>query len=111
MNVSDWRAFLPSTQDGLWSWFLGFFVAYMIARPYQRQGYAKEALVRLIDYLRRERRIRRFFAEISPANAASCALIRSLGFERVASDGERLRLEGDVLFALPESSERVLDTQ
>jgi RimJ/RimL family protein N-acetyltransferase len=58
-------------------------VAYAIFPSYWRQGFAKEAAWAVIEHLRAEHGVRCFGADIDSRNAASIALVESLGFERV----------------------------
>ena len=59
-------------------------IAYMIFGPHQRRGYAAEGCRAVLAYLARAVGVRRAFAEIDTRNAASVALVGSLGFVRVA---------------------------
>lgn len=59
------------------------YVAYMTLVPYQRRGYAQEAMRALNAHLGARCGLQRLYAEISPANEASGALIGSLGFRAV----------------------------
>jgi ribosomal-protein-alanine N-acetyltransferase len=58
-------------------------VAYMVFVPYQRRGFAAEACGRLLEHLFDDYRVGVVAAEIDTRNAASIALVESLGFERV----------------------------
>ena len=55
-------------------------VGYALGRSHWRQGVAKEALQATCTHLFRELSVRRLEAQVDPANAASCALLQSLGF-------------------------------
>jgi len=57
-------------------------IGYSLARPHWRQGYAREAVSRLLDLLFREEDNRRVFADTDPDNAGSNKLLESLGFVR-----------------------------
>ncbi|MFA5966727.1 MAG: GNAT family protein [Sphingomonas sp.] len=57
-------------------------IGYALARTHWGQGYAREAVSRLIDLLLREEGHRRVFADTDPENAASNRLLESLGFVR-----------------------------
>jgi [ribosomal protein S5]-alanine N-acetyltransferase len=59
-------------------------VAYMVFVPCQRRGYAAEACGRLLEHLVDDYRVDVVAAEIDTRNAASIALVESLGFERVS---------------------------
>jgi [ribosomal protein S5]-alanine N-acetyltransferase len=58
------------------------FIAYMVFGPYQRRGFAAEACGRLLEHLFDGYRAGVVAAEIDTRNAASIALVESLGFER-----------------------------
>lgn len=62
-------------------------IAYMVYPPYQRRGFAREAVGELLRHLREAHGIHRARAEIGIANAASIALVESLGFRQVAEEG------------------------
>jgi RimJ/RimL family protein N-acetyltransferase len=55
-------------------------IGYVLGRQYWRQGFAREALAAVCGHLFRQGGIRRIEAEVNPDNAASCALLHSLGF-------------------------------
>jgi RimJ/RimL family protein N-acetyltransferase len=58
-------------------------IAYMVFVPYQRRGIAAEACGRLLEHLFDDYRVGVVAAEIDTRNAASIALVESLGFERI----------------------------
>jgi [ribosomal protein S5]-alanine N-acetyltransferase len=58
-------------------------IAYMVFVPFQRRGFAAEACERLLEHLFEDYRVNMVAAEIDTRNAASIALVESLGFERV----------------------------
>jgi ribosomal-protein-alanine N-acetyltransferase len=58
-------------------------IAYMVFVPYQRRGIAAEACGRLLEHLFGDYGVGKVAAEIDTRNAASIALVESLGFERV----------------------------
>ena len=58
-------------------------LGYEIVAAERRRGYAREAVVGLMEWARGTGLVRRFRASIEPANAASQALVASLGFEHV----------------------------
>ena len=58
-------------------------IAYMVFVPYQRRGIAAEACGRLLEHLFGDYGVGTIAAEIDTRNAASIALVESLGFERV----------------------------
>jgi len=55
-------------------------IGYMLIPSAVRQGYASEAVTRLLDLLFREEGQRRVFADTDPDNAPSNALLKRLGF-------------------------------
>uniref|UniRef100_UPI0032B01840 GNAT family N-acetyltransferase n=1 Tax=Sphingomonas sp. AR_OL41 TaxID=3042729 RepID=UPI0032B01840 len=57
-------------------------IGYSLVRSHWGQGYAREAVARLIDRLIREEGMRRVFADTDPENDASNRLLESLGFAR-----------------------------
>lgn len=57
-------------------------LGYRIDTPFHRQGYAREALTAMIDYLIAEHGIHRFVAVAAGLNHASAALLHALGFRR-----------------------------
>ncbi|MEG3145395.1 GNAT family N-acetyltransferase [Sphingomonas sp. RT2P30] len=57
-------------------------IGYSLVRSHWGQGYAREAVARLIDRLIREEGMRRVFADTDPENDASNRLLESLGFVR-----------------------------
>ena len=64
-------------------------IAWVIASPFQGQGYAKEAAAEIVAWLR-EHRVCVFVAHIHPMHAASIAVARHLGLTatEVRVDGE-----------------------
>ena len=58
-------------------------IAYMVFVSHQRRGFAAEACGRLLEHLFDDYRVGVVVAEIDTRNAASIALVESLGFERV----------------------------
>ncbi|MFC4762651.1 GNAT family N-acetyltransferase [Dyella koreensis] len=75
-----------------------------IAPLHQGQGYAREAVRALLDWLLVEMKQRRVCASVDPRNQASVALLRSLGLRQEAHFRQSLQLRGewvdDVVFAL-----------
>lgn len=55
-------------------------IGYMLVRRFWGQGYAREAVERLIDMLFVDEGRRRILADTDPDNAPSNALLKSLGF-------------------------------
>ena len=60
-------------------------LAYMIFAPYQRQGFAREGCVRIIECLTSAYGVKVVAAEIDTRNTSSIALVMSLGFRLVAT--------------------------
>src|ERR671927_490894 len=58
-------------------------IAYMVFVPFQRRRIAAEACERLLAHLFEDYRVNTVAAELDTRNAASQALVESLGFERV----------------------------
>ena len=63
-----------------------------VAREKRNRGVAKAALPLLFDFMK-VRGFSRVFVEIAPANAASLALHRALGFKSVLSGEHVVRME------------------
>lgn len=75
-------------------------IGYSVQSEYRRQGYAREAVRAMFDWAASEHGIHRFVASVSPTNAASLSLVRSLGFEQTGEqmdeiDGLEIVLEAD----------------
>jgi ribosomal-protein-alanine N-acetyltransferase len=58
---------------------------YTVFEKDRRQGYAREACETLMQWANRSHRVTRFVVSISPANVASLALAKGLGFSRIGS--------------------------
>lgn len=59
------------------------FVAYAIFPAFQRKGYAREATIALIGWVRSMYGVQQFFAEMDTRNKASYRLAESMGFVRI----------------------------
>lgn len=57
-------------------------LSYMLREEYSRQGYMKEALQAVIDYLFTQEKLERVSARCFAPNEASLALLKSLGFRQ-----------------------------
>jgi len=57
-------------------------IAYLIASDYWRQGYAKEATAKMIEYLKGTYNLLGLQATVDPENIPSIKLLTSLGFAR-----------------------------
>lgn len=79
-------------------------LGYRIHLARQRQGYAREAVAAIIDWLIAERGIHRFVGVVAAPHAASIAVLRSLGFRQEGFFRESFWCNGewvdDVYFAL-----------
>jgi RimJ/RimL family protein N-acetyltransferase len=72
-------------------------LGYRIDTPFHRQGYAREALATMIDYLVAEHRTHRFVAVTAALNHASTGLLHSLGFRREGVFRESFLCHGEWL--------------
>jgi ribosomal-protein-alanine N-acetyltransferase len=70
-------------------------VGYEVFGPYRRQGYAREAVVGLVDWAARRHGVRTFLASIAADNEPSMRLALGLGFHQV---GAQVDHEGTVDF-------------
>jgi RimJ/RimL family protein N-acetyltransferase len=57
-------------------------IGYTISPQYQRNGYGKEAVTHITDHLLNVMKKHRIIASLDPHNAASIALLESVGFRR-----------------------------
>jgi RimJ/RimL family protein N-acetyltransferase len=69
-------------------------IAFTLARTYQGQGFASEAVARLLDYLFKDLDLHRVRANIDPQNTASARLLERLGFRHEGRFIESLWLKG-----------------
>lgn len=69
------------------------YIAYSLARTSWSQGYATEAVGKLVDYLFRVRDLHRLMADCDVDNVASIRLLERLGFRREAHYLENFWLE------------------
>ena len=60
-------------------------LGYFVMPGWRRRGLAEEAARAMMDWARRVHGVRRFVVSIGPANAASVAMARKLGFVRIGS--------------------------
>jgi RimJ/RimL family protein N-acetyltransferase len=73
-------------------------VGYRVEPEFRRQGYARESITALFDWVAAEHGVKRFVASISPTNEASLGLAKAFGFRETGShmdeiDGLELELE------------------
>jgi RimJ/RimL family protein N-acetyltransferase len=69
-------------------------IGYSLARPFWRNGYATEAVSRLIAYLFDEMKLHRISAECDVENISSWRLLEKLGFRREAHLIENIYFKG-----------------
>lgn len=79
-------------------------IGFSISPAFQRQGFATEALLAVIDHLFCVLHKHRIFASVDPRNAASLALLERVGMRREAHFRQSLWFKGewadDMVFAL-----------
>jgi ribosomal-protein-alanine N-acetyltransferase len=68
-------------------------VGYEVFAPYRRQGYAREAVIGLLDWATRRHGVRAFLASIAPDNEPSMRLALGLGFRQVGAQVDKEGLE------------------
>jgi RimJ/RimL family protein N-acetyltransferase len=69
-------------------------IGYTLARRFQGQGYASEALTRLLDYLFFDLNLHRVHANLDPQNTPSARLLERLGFRLEGRFVESLWFKG-----------------
>ena len=69
---------LPYAPDGVET-------GYTIYPPHRRRGLGREALIALLRWAHHDQGVPRFIASVRPDNLASCSLLASTGFRRIAS--------------------------
>ena len=96
--IGDLGLHIPADADGSYEFGI------TLAPAHQGQGYAREALRALFDFVFHQLHAHRLHASIDPGNLACAALLRSLGMRQEAHFRESLKLRGewvdDVVFAL-----------
>lgn len=60
-------------------------IGYEVFEPYRRRGYAREAVVGLLEWAARRHGVRRFVAAIAPDNEPSMRLALGLGFRQTGA--------------------------
>jgi RimJ/RimL family protein N-acetyltransferase len=70
-------------------------VGMTIARPYQGNGYASEAVGHMVDYLFEQLDLHRICANIDPRNAASIRVMTKLGFRHEGLFRQSMWLKGE----------------
>lgn len=75
----------------------GIEFGYRVYAPFRRNGYAKEAALGLVRWAAMEKGLETFVVSISPENAASRALSRSMGFVKVGQQRDDVDGIEDVL--------------
>jgi len=63
----------------------GVELGYSVGEPFRRQGFAKEAALALMRWAFEVHQQRCFILSIAPANVASLAMARSMGFREISS--------------------------
>lgn len=84
-------SYVPSEDGACWD------LGYVLDRAYWRQGYGTEMLSALMAEGRRAG-VRRFTAAVAQENAASCGLLRSLGFRVLRDDGSFRKQGTDIVY-------------
>ncbi|ASZ10749.1 GNAT family N-acetyltransferase [Chitinophaga pendula] len=56
---------------------------YRILSSYRRMGYAREAVLAMMDWAQEQFQVHRFIASVSPDNEPSTNLVKSLGFKKI----------------------------
>ena len=59
------------------------YIAYIVNSKYQRQGYANEALVEIINFLKNHMKLKNVKAWIDTRNTASISLVEGLGMKQI----------------------------
>jgi RimJ/RimL family protein N-acetyltransferase len=70
-------------------------IGFTFGRAHQRQGYATEAVRRLLDFLFDDMRLHRVSAVCDARNAASARLMERIGMRREAHFLENIRFKGE----------------
>ncbi len=55
-------------------------IGYTIAKPFQRRGFGKESVLRILQYLFEDLKKHRIVASLDPKNESSIRLLESVGF-------------------------------
>jgi ribosomal-protein-alanine N-acetyltransferase len=74
--------------------FRSAYLGYYAFAGHERQGFMKEGLLQVIRLAFTQLRLHRLEANIQPDNAASVALVRSLGFSREGFSPRYLKIRG-----------------
>ncbi len=79
-------------------------IGYTISHLYQNNGYGKESVRGVVNYLFKELKKHRIVASVDPGNAASIALLESVGFRKEGRFKKSIlhngRWEDDLVYAL-----------
>ena len=75
-------------------------IGYTIAKPFQNQGFAKEAVSRVLEELVSMFGVKRFIATPDSRNEPSIRLLVSLGFEQIASESWTEEFKGELVTVL-----------
>jgi RimJ/RimL family protein N-acetyltransferase len=60
-------------------------LGYFVLPQWRRRGFAEEAALGIMDWVRLVHGVTRLVVSVSPQNAASAAMARKLGFARIGS--------------------------
>jgi len=74
--------------------FQSAYLGYWVGAPYARRGYMTDGLARVLREAFGRMRLHRVEANVQPANAASLALVRRLGFRREGRSARYLKIAG-----------------
>jgi ribosomal-protein-alanine N-acetyltransferase len=86
----------------------GVELGYGIFSEYRRQGFAQEAIQGMLHWAATQHGVSRFVVSISPANDASMALARKLGFARIGGHQDEVDGFEEVYSLSGEALERFL---
>ena len=74
--------------------FQNAYLGYYVGAPFAGQGYMTEGLRLVLDFAFGQLRLHRIEANVQPANSASIALIKRLGFTREGCSRRYLKIRG-----------------
>lgn len=81
-------------------------IGFTLAKPHQRKGYGLEAIKSVLGYLFKQMKKHRIIASVDPRNAASIALLESVGMRREGHFRKSILINGnwedDVIYAILE---------
>ncbi|MHB1205178.1 MAG: GNAT family N-acetyltransferase [Rhodospirillaceae bacterium] len=91
----DSMAGVININDVILGGFLSGSLGYYAAAPYSGRGYMSEGLALVLDYAFTVLDLHRVEANIQPANTASLALVKRLGFRKEGFSPAFLRIDGE----------------